>query len=176
RHGCRALRPGASRAGRVAVARVRRQARQGHRGRYDQECQLAAQEGIEHYDLATDSEYPPTPDALRALIGVLDRSGRPVLIHCQSGIDRTGVVSAVCVLLDEGGSTALAHEHLGVLYGSLPWRARTARQVAFLGQYEDWLAHQGLGHSPDRFREWALRVYEGPPELAQNGPPGTKGR
>jgi hypothetical protein len=136
---------------------------------YDEECELAAHEGVKHYDLATDSEYPPTPEDLHELIGVLDHCERPLLIHCQSGIDRTGVAAAVCVLLGEGGSPALAHGQLGQLYGhQLPWRERTARQEAFLGQYDRWLADQGCAHSPGRFRRWALRVYGAPSELAQN--------
>jgi hypothetical protein len=143
---------------------------------YDEECEMTEREGVQHYDLATDSEYPPGPEDLRELIDVLDRCEAPLLIHCQSGIDRTGVAAAVCVLLHEGGSPALAHEQLGVFYGQLPWRARTARQEAFLAQYEGWLARCGLEHSPEYFREWALQVYEGSPELAENAAPGTKVR
>jgi protein tyrosine/serine phosphatase len=139
---------------------------------YDEECEEAAQEGVLHYDLPIDSEYPPGPEDLRELIGVLDRCERPVLIHCQSGIDRTGLAAAVCALLGEGGSPALAHEQLGLLYGyQLPWRTRTARQEAFLAQYEQWLAHEGYRHSPTHFRKWALAVYGGSPELAQNARP-----
>ena len=138
---------------------------------YDEECREAAREGVRHYDVATDSDYPPTPDDLRELIGVLDRCERPVLIHCQSGIDRTGLAAAVCVLLSEDGSPEQARAQLGLFYGhQLAWRTRTIRQQAFLEQYEEWLAHNAYGHSPARFREWALRVYCGTPELAQNGP------
>jgi protein tyrosine/serine phosphatase len=134
---------------------------------YDEECSLAEQEGIHHYDLATDSEYPPTPYDLRETIEVLDQCERPLLIHCQSGIDRTGVVAAICVLLSEEGSTAKARDQFGLLYGALPWRASTNRQKAFLGEYEQWLAQHNQEHDADRFRDWALNVYGNSPALAQ---------
>jgi protein tyrosine phosphatase (PTP) superfamily phosphohydrolase (DUF442 family) len=134
---------------------------------YDEECSMADQEGIRHYDLATDSEDPPTPADLREMIEVLDRCERPLLIHCQSGIDRTGVVAAVCVLLGEAGSTARAQDQFGLLYGALPWRTSTVRQRAFLRHYEQWLAENGRGHNPAHFRNWATNVYSGTPDLAQ---------
>jgi protein tyrosine phosphatase (PTP) superfamily phosphohydrolase (DUF442 family) len=128
---------------------------------YDEERDLAARQGVRHYDLPTDSEYPPSPEELRELIQVLDRCERPLLIHCQSGIDRTGLVAAVCVLLADDGSPRQAQQQLGILYGHLPWRTNTARQQAFVGQYEQWLSQNGFAHSPARFRQWSLHIYEG---------------
>jgi protein tyrosine phosphatase (PTP) superfamily phosphohydrolase (DUF442 family) len=130
---------------------------------YDEECEQTRLEGIRHYDLPTDSEYPPEPADLRELIAVLDQCERPLLIHCQSGIDRTGVAAAVCVLLSKDGSPALARAQLGLLYGGLPWTARAARQKVFLALYEAWLAQRGCTHTPARFRQWALHVYSGTP-------------
>jgi protein tyrosine phosphatase (PTP) superfamily phosphohydrolase (DUF442 family) len=135
---------------------------------YDEECSAVEQEGIQHYDLATDSEYPPTPADLRETIDMLDSCERPVLIHCQSGIDRTGVVAAVCVLLDANGSLAQARSQFGILYGALPWRASTARQKEFLGLYEQWLQGHAFAHTPEHFRNWALHVYGGTDTVAQN--------
>jgi protein tyrosine phosphatase (PTP) superfamily phosphohydrolase (DUF442 family) len=129
---------------------------------YDEERAVTARQGVLHYDLPTDSEFPPSPAELRELIQLLDKCERPVLIHCQSGIDRTGLVAAVCVLLGEDGSPALARQQLGLWYGHLPWRTNTARQRAFVGQYEQWLAEHGQEHNPARFREWSVRVYQGP--------------
>jgi protein tyrosine/serine phosphatase len=130
---------------------------------YDEECEETAEEGVRHYDLSADSEYPPQPDELRELIALLDRCDRPLLIHCQSGIDRTGVTAAICVLLSEGGSLEQARAQLGLFCGGFPWAARTLRQKAFLAMYEAWLAQQGYPHSPARFRQWALHVYTGTP-------------
>jgi protein tyrosine phosphatase (PTP) superfamily phosphohydrolase (DUF442 family) len=126
---------------------------------YDEECELAAQEGVQHYDLAPDSEAPPTPAELEQMIRIFDRCPRPLLIHCQSGINRTGLVAAICVLLADEGTLALAHEQLRLPYGLLSWGSGTARQEAFLTEYETWLARHAYLHSPARFRYWAQHIY-----------------
>lgn len=137
---------------------------------YDEECEATAEDGVRHYDLAADSEFPPSPGELRELITVLDRCERPMLIHCQSGIDRTGVVAAVCALLADDGSPELAHDQLGLLNGQLPWRAVAGRHQAFLRLYEQWLAAGGRQHTPSDFREWAFHHYVPRTELAQSEP------
>jgi protein tyrosine/serine phosphatase len=132
---------------------------------YQDECAVAARDGVAHYDMPTDSSYPPTADDLRHWIDVLDHCPKPLLIHCQSGIDRTGLLAAVCTLrLDAGGSLVRAREQLGWSYGHLPWRANRSRFLAFLDLYEQWLTRQGFGHSPERFGYWATRVYASLPE------------
>jgi predicted protein tyrosine phosphatase len=135
---------------------------------YQAERATARALGVRHYDLATDSESAPNPEELRELIRVLDRCERPLLIHCHSGIDRTGVVAAICILLAEGGTPAQAQGQLSLAYGALPWRASTTHGREFLAAYQGWLAGRGLEHSSRRFREWAAGVYSDSRPLAQN--------
>jgi undecaprenyl-diphosphatase len=134
---------------------------------YREECAAADALGLHHYDLATDSVLPPNPEELRELIRVLDRCERPLLIHCNSGIDRTGVVAAICILLGEGGSVADAEGQFSLTYGALPWRPSTTNGREFVALYEHWLAGHGLGHSASHFRQWATSVYSTPSDLAQ---------
>ena len=89
------------------------------------------------------------------------RCPKPVLIHCQSGIDRSGIVAAICILLlDESGSIERARAHLGWRYGHMPWRDNMSVQERFLQDYENWLTVHGQCHDRGHFRAWLLLVSE----------------
>ncbi len=134
-------------------------------GWYQDECAVAAWHGVAHYDMPTDSSYPPSAAELRHWIDVLDHCPKPLLIHCQSGIDRTGLLAAVCVLrFAADGSPERARKQLGWNYGHLPWRANRGRFLTFLDLYERWLVQQGFRHSREHFAHWATSVYTARPE------------
>jgi protein tyrosine/serine phosphatase len=125
---------------------------------YEQECAVARRHGLRFYDLPVDSQCP-TPVELRQLLGVLEPCPKPVLIHCQSGIDRSGIVAAICVLLlDKSGSVAQAQAHLGWRYGHLPWSENLVVQERFLDGYQNWLRDHGQTHACGHFRDWLLVV------------------
>jgi protein tyrosine phosphatase (PTP) superfamily phosphohydrolase (DUF442 family) len=127
---------------------------------YQEECATAGRLGLQHFDFPVDSLDPPGAAELADLLRLLQHCDKPVLIHCQSGIDRSGLVAAIAVLLlDKTGTVTAAHGQFALLYGHLPWRPSTARKKAFLRRYQAWLTSQGLVHDRDRFRSWALEVY-----------------
>jgi protein tyrosine/serine phosphatase len=127
---------------------------------YREERAVAANHNVQYLDLSTDSACP-LPDEVRALVPILQTCPKPVLVHCQSGIDRSGPVAAMCILLLNEGPDALtqAHEQLGLRYGHISWRANTIRQQAFLSLYERWLTQNRYSHTSAHFCEWALGVY-----------------
>ncbi len=127
---------------------------------YERECAAARRHDLSFYDLPVDSQCP-TASELRELLDVLERCPKPVLIHCQSGIDRSGVVAAICILLlDEAGSVERARAQLGWRYGHMPWRDNMSVQERFLQNYENWLTVHGESHDRGRFRAWLLLVSE----------------
>lgn len=129
---------------------------------YEQECAVARRQDLKFYDLPVDSRCP-TALELRELLDVLERCPKPVLIHCQSGIDRSGIVAAICILLlDESGSVERARNHLGWRYGHMPWRDNMNVQERFLEDYQDWLRDRG--HGRGHFHDWlALISQQGMP-------------
>jgi protein tyrosine phosphatase (PTP) superfamily phosphohydrolase (DUF442 family) len=136
---------------------------------YEVERAVASRCGVQHYDMPTDSSYPPTPEELREWLHILDTCEKPALIHCQSGIDRTGLVAVVSLLrLDPTGEPDQARGQLGLSHGHLPWRANRSRSLAFLELYVQWLARQGEVHSPGRFGQWTREAYEPDPEWASH--------
>jgi hypothetical protein len=103
----------------------------------------------------------PTAAEAQALIHVLDNAEPPVLIHCVGGADRTGVASALLLLLHEDVDVPQARDQLSIRFGHLSFR-RCGTIARLLGFYEDWLTQHGLRHSPDRLRHWVQHSYTPP--------------
>ncbi|HEY3787719.1 MAG TPA: tyrosine-protein phosphatase [Urbifossiella sp.] len=111
---------------------------------------------VSQEDLCFSAKRLPAPNEVRRLLEVLDRSERPILVHCQRGADRTGLVSTVAILLDTNATLGEARRQLWPRYGHVRG-GRTVVIDEFFDFYEAWLA--GRPHSPELFRDWALHHY-----------------
>ncbi|MFV0299990.1 MAG: tyrosine-protein phosphatase [Paracoccus sp. (in: a-proteobacteria)] len=90
---------------------------------YDAEMATARKLGIRHIDFRMSaSRELDRPEAL-ALIEVMRRAPKPLLIHCQAGADRTGLASALYVAGVEGRGELSAEWQLSPRYGhiGIPW-------------------------------------------------------
>src|SRR5262249_35403391 len=76
----------------------------------------------------------------------------------QRGADRTGLVSAVALLLHTDATLAEARRQLWPRYGHVAV-GRTAVIDRFFDYYEAWLSANGKTHRPDTFRHWANHEY-----------------
>jgi hypothetical protein len=131
---------------------------------YWEEREVAVRHDVRHYDIGLDSHYPYAPE-LREVIETLETCPKPVVFHCYSGVDRTGTVAAIAVLLlDEQGSLAKAEEHFGLRHLQLPWRENAVCQRQFFELYRQWLTRNDAGHTRAGFRRWALHYYQRPAE------------
>ncbi len=61
---------------------------------YVSEIKTCSKLGIEHYDVSLSALHEPSPPQVRQLLEIFKSAPRPVLIHCQSGADRSGLVAA----------------------------------------------------------------------------------
>jgi hypothetical protein len=125
---------------------------------YLNECRQSATLDICQEDICFSAGRLPAIGELRRLIEVISRSERPLLFHCQHGADRTGLASAVTLLLCTDRPYDEARRQLGLRYGHVALR-RTANLDLFFTLYEEWLARTGRVHSRDNFRDWAENDY-----------------
>lgn len=114
--------------------------------------------GVGHHTIGM-SQTAPRVDNILALRALLDEVEPPLLVHCASGVDRTGLAS-VMVLLRQGDHT------LEEIERQVSWRygAVTGNTIGrvFLEQYSGWLAENGKTHSPEVYDTWLATEYVDP--------------
>lgn len=125
---------------------------------YEAEHRCAARTGLNIIDIPLASNWPPDTPDFQTLVKALDEAPRPLLLHCNSGADRTSLASALFVLLQPGSTLADARGQISFRYGHRFWSG-AADLVLVLDAYEEWLAAHTYEHTPDRFREWTRTGY-----------------
>nr|ADI87699.1 hypothetical protein LW2_0240 [uncultured Nitrospirae bacterium MY2-3C] len=88
---------------------------------YETEVRFSGLHNIAHYDIALSSAREPTARELNELMRIFAEAPRPILIHCWSGSDRSGLVAAMWKVVVEKEPKAKAHRQLSILYGHLPF-------------------------------------------------------
>jgi protein tyrosine phosphatase (PTP) superfamily phosphohydrolase (DUF442 family) len=111
--------------------------------------------GADYYAIALNNCKEPPGAALLQLVDILDTARRPLFLHCALGIERSGLASAVALLL-AGEDITEARKQFTLNYGFVPFWDDHPK---VLDDYEHWLAMQGWFHTPDRFRYWVKNEY-----------------
>jgi uncharacterized protein (TIGR01244 family) len=88
---------------------------------YDDEMKASAAAGVEHIDFPLSSHRELTREEVVQLARLLERSNRPILIHCKAGADRSGLVSAFYKLIIKKRPPEEAATQLSFRYGHFPW-------------------------------------------------------
>ena len=125
---------------------------------YEAESALAQRLGLHLADAGMWATHAPTEDEFRRVFHAVDDGPEPVLIHCVSGIDRTGMASALFLLLKTDATIEQARGQLSPRFGHNPW-GRAACQDRILTSYAMWLAEHGLRHAPEHLRCWCREGY-----------------
>lgn len=127
-------------------------------GWYMAEARATHARGVSQEDITLSAKRFPPQSEIARLIEVLDRSEYPVLVHCAQGADRTGLASAMVLLLYTQADLPSARRQMSPRYGHFPV-GRPAVLDKFFDYYEAWLAGQNEHHTPERFRNWVNTAY-----------------
>jgi protein tyrosine/serine phosphatase len=101
---------------------------------YEDETAICKRLSVRHYDLAMTSSGRPNPDVVSKLMTIFAEAPRPVLIHCRSGSDRSGLVAAMWKVVVDREPKSIAEKQLSIRYGHFP-----VGQTAILDDYfESW--------------------------------------
>jgi protein tyrosine phosphatase (PTP) superfamily phosphohydrolase (DUF442 family) len=125
---------------------------------YSAERRATLDAGATQVDIAMSSCIWMSRAQLRTVVQTLDTAQYPMLIHCQWGAERTGLVSAFAELLRPGSTLDAARAQFSV--GYLFLRINDGKIMAeHLDQYEHWLVAKGWTHEPEHFRRWVEEGY-----------------
>jgi protein tyrosine phosphatase (PTP) superfamily phosphohydrolase (DUF442 family) len=125
---------------------------------YMDECRTTSRLNISQEDICFSAGRLPSVWEVRRLVEVLDRTEYPVLLHCRRGADRTGLASAIVLLLHTDIALEQAWQQLGLRYGHAPV-GRPAYLHRFFELYRSWLTEAARQHSPAQFRQWVENDY-----------------
>jgi protein tyrosine/serine phosphatase len=125
---------------------------------YVEECVASNRLNLSQEDIPFSATRLPSVDTVRHLVEVLDRSEKPLVLHCNRGADRSGMAATMALLLQPGTTLEMARSQLGPRYGHIPL-ARTANMDRLFDLYEEWLTREGIEHSAEVFRRWAMQEY-----------------
>jgi protein tyrosine phosphatase (PTP) superfamily phosphohydrolase (DUF442 family) len=110
--------------------------------------------GLIHADAPFESRGAPHKDRILRLVDLLPTLPEPILIHCKSGADRTGLIAGIWLLL-QGRPVAAALDQLHWRFGHVA-ASRTGILDAFFHAYA---RHQAT-HGPKPFLDWLRQDYD----------------
>lgn len=123
-------------------------------GSWQLEQEACARLGLKFEEFVVRSRGAPQPDEMLAAEAFFSQLEKPVLVHCKSGADRAGFVSALYMLLAEKASADEALKQLSWRYGHFR-HARTGILDAFFERYRDEGEARGLS-----FVTWVRDHYD----------------
>jgi len=128
-----------------------------NRARFSEEIGVCRQSDVSYFAVALPlDDWTPRP-ALARIVKTLDGAPKPLLVHCRNGVDRSGLVAAVAVLLSD--------RTLSEAWKQMPFFSRRralhgSRPLArVLIDYGDFLEAQDLETSGETFRTWVETRY-----------------
>lgn len=141
---------------------------------YVAEVQAAATRKIDFYDLPMSATTRPPRKVLLQIARVLRTCKYPLLIHCKSGADRTGLAAGLYLMVKKSLPPGEAESALSLTYGHIPITGPERLHAPF-DEYDAWLIKQGKTHHPSLFLNWVANVYQaddptGVPEPLRPGP------
>ncbi len=101
---------------------------------YRAETDTARRLGVEHFDFELSAGREVGGAEMDLILNAIDRAPKPILVHCKSGADRTGLVGALYLYGIEGKSAETADRELTVFCGHFPllfWRDTIAMDRSF---------------------------------------------
>jgi protein tyrosine phosphatase (PTP) superfamily phosphohydrolase (DUF442 family) len=125
---------------------------------YVEEKNAADRLGIKLINAGLSSSEQPPEHEFRRFVAGMDACEPPVLIHCANGNDRSGLASAIYLMLHTKMPLCEARCQLSLRYGHIAWGKAGCLQ-RILDSYETWLGENGFQHHADHFRHWANTEY-----------------
>ena len=88
---------------------------------YDEEIAAAGELGLAHFDYRLSAKRFVTSQQIDEILDIMRKAPKPLLIHCKSGADRSGLVAALYRFSETGAAAAEADRELSLVYGHFPY-------------------------------------------------------
>ena len=126
---------------------------------YAQEMKTVRDTGVDYYELPMSATQRPYKRELLQLIDLLGRARPPILVHCKSGADRTGLGVSLYHMIVQKEPPEKALSGFSIYHAHIPLFGPERLQQP-IREYAAWLAAKNLIHTPERFRDWVEKEYQ----------------
>jgi predicted protein tyrosine phosphatase len=127
---------------------------------YENEKAVAERHQVQMLNIGFGSHELPQYNRLNELVDALMSAPRPILLHCYRGADRSGMASAIALILNDATSLEAIEKQFSWRFGVIPYSNSIG--VIFFDQYNEWLSAIGRRHSRDNFLDWVRNHYVDP--------------
>lgn len=124
---------------------------------YADESEISKEYHVHLYDIGLSPHDLPEYNKLINILDILLKSEKPILIHCHKGIDRTGLVSALALAIEQDTSLSELKKQFSWRYWVLPFYRSTGPY--FFSKYEQWLNKAQRIHSKNNLIYWINNEY-----------------
>jgi protein tyrosine phosphatase (PTP) superfamily phosphohydrolase (DUF442 family) len=88
---------------------------------YDDEIEVTVAHGVSHFDVRMTALRDTDDATVTKLMETMRAAPRPLLIHCESGSDRTGLAAALYERFIKERPAEIAAGQISFRYGHFPW-------------------------------------------------------
>ena len=127
---------------------------------YENEKSVADGHQIQLLNIAFGSHELPQYNRLNQLVSVLQSAQRPILLHCYRGADRSGMASAIALILYNDPPFEILEKQFSWRFGVVPYSDSIG--VIFFNKYSEWLRTVGKVHNRNNFLDWIHNHYVDP--------------
>ncbi len=118
---------------------------------YDNEIEFSREHHVKHVDIKLKAYKLPNMTTLQDIVTVLKNVPQPILIHCRSGVDRTGLAAAIAIAISGSQS-------IDKMDDEISWRHNvlSPRTVGYqvMANYLNYLKSYHVKHSEKAFLQW----------------------
>jgi protein tyrosine/serine phosphatase len=112
---------------------------------YREETAAARRLGITHIDFRMSAKQRLSLEEAKALLALLKTAPKPILVHCTSGADRSGLIAALYLAGANGAGEHEAERQLSIRFGhiGIPFVSRAYAMDESWEAFEVWLGFDG---------------------------------
>ena len=108
------------------------------------EKDICENRNVPFYNIAMSACRLPSKEEIKELIKIFENVKGPIYLHCQGGADRTGLATAIYMMLMQGKTNQEALRYLSIQYGHRKYKN----------------SNMGLFVKNWQGRDWALNEYD----------------
>jgi protein tyrosine/serine phosphatase len=86
---------------------------------YDNELEVCQAHHVSRFDVPWSRQQIPSPESMDRLLSLIEEQPKPILFHCQSGVHRTAIASAI-YQLNQKKSIEVARKEIGFFFMKAP--------------------------------------------------------